>query len=295
MNRGIVFAGSAYVLWGVFPLYFHLLRGIPAFEVLMQRIVWSLVVLVAILVVRRRWAWLRDTARNPAIVGRYALSAVLIGVNWYVYIWAVQNGHVLDASLGYFITPLFSVLLGRVVLGERPRAVQWAAIAIAACGVLWLGVRAGHVPWVGLVLASSFSGYGLVKKMTPLGALEGLALETALLFPVAVASLLVLASHGQNALVTGDPALRWFLVAAGPLTALPMLLFGAGARRIPLTTLGLLQYISPTIQLLVGVLILGEVFSASSLFGYLMIWSALGIYAVDGLVRTRRTKEPVAP
>jgi chloramphenicol-sensitive protein RarD len=213
------------------------------------------------------------------------VSAALIGVNWYTYIWAVQNGHVLDSSLGYFITPLFSVLLGRLVLGERPRAIQWVAVGVAALGVLWLGLRAGHVPWVGLVLASTFSAYGLAKKLTPLGALEGLAVETAMLFPLAIAALPLLAA--QEVVVANEPSLRWLLIAAGPLTALPMLLFGAGARLIPLMTLGLLQYISPTLQLLVGVVILGEAFSVASLLGYLLIWSALAIYAVDGIARAR--------
>jgi chloramphenicol-sensitive protein RarD len=288
MNRGVAFAASAYTLWGVFPLYFHLLRAVPAFEVLMQRVVWSLLLLVVLLIARRHWRWLRETMQAPRILGRYVASALLIGVNWYVYIWSVQNDHVLDASLGYFITPLISVLLGRVVLGERPRPIQWVALAIATVGVLWLALRAGHEPWISLVLAMTFGAYGLMKKTAPLGALEGLALETALLFPVAIIALVWLASQGQSALMTGGDTLRWLLVATGPLTALPLLLFAAGARRIPLATLGLLQYISPTLQLLIGVLVFGEAFGGASAIGYTLIWFALSIYAVEGIVRGRR-------
>ncbi len=290
MNAGILYAAAAYLVWGAFPLYFRLLRDVPAFEVLMHRIVWSLVLVGAIVAVSRRWRWIGELASTPGTVGRYFVSAVLIAVNWFVYIWSVQNGHVVDASLGYFMTPLVSVLLGRLVFGERPRPVQWTAIAIAVCGVLWLAVLAGRVPWIGLTLALTFGGYGLAKKTAPLGALEGLTLETALLFPLAVVSLSWLDAHGQDALSTGSVATRWLLIGSGPLTALPLLMFASGARRIPLTTLGLLQYITPTMQLLLGVMVFGEAFDGSSLAGYGLIWTALVLYAMEGAWRARTAR-----
>ena len=292
MNPGIAFAASAYALWGLFPLYFRLLRSVPAFEVLMLRMVLSLLTVAIVLVLWRRWAWIEQVVANPRLLGRYGIAAVLVAVNWFVFIWATQNGHVVDASLGYFITPLVNVLLGRLVLDERPRPVQWTAIAIAAAGVLWLGIQTGHMPWIALALALSFGGYGLAKKMAPLGALEGLALETALLFPVAIAVLTWMASNGQSALVTAEPSLRWLLIASGPLTALPLLLFAAGARRVPMTTLGLLQFIAPTLQLLLGVLVFGEAFGGPSWIGYGLIWAALGLYAGESLWRATRPPRP---
>ncbi len=293
MKPGIAFALLAYGAWGVFPLYFRLLRSIPAFEVLMHRVVWSLVVMTLVLAALRRGRWIIDAARDGRLLTRYGISALSIAINWFAYIWSVQNGHVVDASLGYFITPLFSVLAGRLVLDERPRPVQWTAIAIASCGVVWLGVAAGPVPWIGLVIATSFSAYGLAKKTAPLGALEGLALETALLFPIAICALLWLASRGQNALETSGASLRLLLIASGPLTALPLVLFAAAARRIPLTTLGLLQYVSPTLQLVIGVLVVGEPFGVAAMVGYALIWSALALYAGESLWRARRSSEPV--
>ena len=295
MNPGIIFAALAYGLWGVFPLYFRALHGVPAFEVLMHRMVWALLVVVLILLVRHRWSWVREVWSAPRVLVRFAISAVLISLNWFVYIWAVNNGHVVDASLGYFITPLVNVLLGRIVLGERPRPAQWIAIGIAAAGVAWLGLQTGHLPWIGLALAATFGSYGLAKKTAPLGALEGLALETTLLFPFAFAALLWMSSQGQSAFADGDLHLRLLLLASGPLTALPLLLFAAGARRIPMTTLGLLQYISPTLQLLLGVWVFHEPFGGLSLIGYGLIWSALLLYASESLRRARPGLATVTP
>ena len=288
MNPGIVYAALAYGMWGVFPLYFRALHGVSPFEVLMQRMVWALLVVALILLVRHRWNWLRAVWSAPRVLVRFAISAVLIALNWFVYIWAVNNGHVVDASLGYFITPLVNVLLGRIVLGERPRPAQWTAIVIAAVGVAWLGWQTGHLPWIGLALAATFGSYGLAKKTAPLGALEGLALETLLLFPFAVAALWWLWSQRQSAFAAGDVQLQLLLVASGPLTALPLLLFAAGARRIPMTTLGLIQYISPTLQLLLGVWVFNEPFGGPSLIGYGLIWSALVLYASESLWRVRQ-------
>ena len=288
MTPGIVYAALAYICWGLFPLYFKTLAGVAPLEILLHRMVWALVVVALMLMLLRRWAWLRAVTADRALLGRFVISALLVSVNWFVYIWAINNDHVIDASLGYFITPLLNVLLGRFVLGERLRNAQWVAVAIAALGVAWLTWQTEHVPWIGLLLAASFGAYGLAKKTAPLAALEGLTLETMLLFPFAIVALAWLASQGQSAFVAGPSATRWLLVAAGPVTALPLLLFAAGARRIPMTTLGLLQYLSPTLQLLLGVWIYHEPFGQARFAGYVLIWAALVLYALDGAWQSRR-------
>ncbi|SDM65315.1 chloramphenicol-sensitive protein RarD [Oryzisolibacter propanilivorax] len=217
------------------------------------------------------------------------LSALLLSANWLIYVWAVNSGHVLDASLGYFILPLINVALGYVVLGERPRRGQWAAVAIAALGVLWLALQAGRLPWTGLAIALTFGGYGLLRKTAPLGALEGLALETALLAPLAAALLAWWGWQGTAAWAHASAADWAWLLAAGPITAVPLLLFAAGARRVPLATLGLLQYIAPSLQFLLGVGLLGEAVQPARLVGFALIWGALALFALEGAWQRRRT------
>ena len=243
MNRGIVYAALAYAMWGLFPLYFRQFAGVGAFEIVLHRVAWSLVFLGALLLWLRRWQWLASLRRQPAVVGAFCVSALLLSGNWITYVWAVMNGQVLDASLGYFINPLVNVLLGFFVLHERPRAGQWAAVALAAGGVLWLAVLGPQLPWIGLVIALSFGLYGLMRKTAALGALEGLTLETLLLAPLAVGLLAWRTWQGSGGLAHDGATLAW-LVGVGPLTSVPLLLFAAGARRIPLATLGLLQYLS---------------------------------------------------
>jgi chloramphenicol-sensitive protein RarD len=243
---------------------------------------WSLVFLLGLLAVRRQWAWMRELLRQPRVLGAFALSALLLAANWLTYVWAVNNGHVVDASLGYFILPLVNVALGFVFLHERPRTGQWLAVAVAAAGVVWLTVQAGHLPWIALVLALSFGFYGLLRKVAILGALEGLALETVLLAPLTVAVLGALAWQGQGALVQGDAATVGWLMLAGPVTAIPLLLFAAGARRIPMATLGILQYISPSLQLALGVWLFRESFDPDRLAGFALIWVALLLYSIEG-------------
>ena len=288
MNPGLLYAALAYTAWGLFPIYFKQLVQVNAFEVVMHRMVWSFLFLMVVLVVLRRWAWLRDVARQPRVLLAFGLSALLLSANWSVYVWAVQNAHMLDASLGYFILPLVNVAMGFVFLHERPRPAQWLAVAVAASGVLWLTVQAGRLPWVALVLALTFGTYGLLRKVAKLGALEGLTLETLLLLPMAVALLGWWTWHGQGALVQGDPVTLGWLLLAGPLTAIPLLLFAAGARRIPLATMGLLQYISPSLQMLLGVWLYGEPFEPARAIGFYMIWAALVIYSAEGLWLMRR-------
>ena len=288
MNTGIVYAALAYLSWGLFPLYFRQVAAVPALEVVLHRTLWSLVFVLALLAVRRQWAWMRELLRQPRVLGAFALSALLLAANWLTYVWAVNNGHVVDASLGYFILPLVNVALGYVFLHERPRPGQWLAVAVAAAGVLWLTVLTGRLPWIALVLALSFGFYGLLRKVAVLGALEGLTLETILLAPVTLAVLGAWAWQGQGALVQGDATTVGWLVLAGPVTAIPLLWFAAGARRIPLATMGILQYISPSLQLALGVWLFHESFESSRLAGFVLIWAALLVYTLEGWWVRRR-------
>jgi chloramphenicol-sensitive protein RarD len=286
MRTGILSAALAFLCWGLFPLYFHAISDVPPMQILVHRVLWSLLFLTIILAARRQWAWLGELRSRPRVIGSFAISSLLLSGNWLLYIWAVNNGHVIEASLGYFINPLVNVMLGYLVLKERLRPVQWAAIALAACGVLWLTWQAGQMPWIALILAASFGGYGLMRKTAALGALEGLSFETLILFPFALGYLGWLTMHGQNSFVsTAADSTRWLLVAAGPITAIPLLLFASGARKIPLSVLGLLQYIGPTIQMSLGIFVFHEAFTAARLVGFVLIWSALALYAAEGLYK----------
>jgi chloramphenicol-sensitive protein RarD len=302
MNRGVLYALSAYLIWGAMPIYLKSLQSVSAFEILAHRVLWSVVFVFGLLALLRRWQWVPHLLRAPRQLGLLAVSALLVSINWVIYIWAVNAGHIVDASLGYFINPLINVLIGALLLHERLRRPQWIAVALAAAGVAWLTWQAGQVPWIGLSLALSFGFYGLLRKQASVGAIEGLAVETALLAPAAAAWLLWLALHGQsqffNALSSGPSSLVLLLVLAGPITAIPLMLFAAGARRIPFATLGLLQYAGPTVQMLVGVHLYGEEFGGTKLAGYALIWLALAVFSGDMLLRgwrARNADSPAAP
>ena len=282
MQSGLVYAALAFVWWGLFPLYFRLVTTVPAPEILAHRVVWCLLCLAALLTGRRQWGWLRQVLRQPRVLAAFVASALLIGANWLAYIWAVNHGHVIEASLGYFITPLVNVLLGVTLLHERLRRLQWLALAIAAAGVLWLTVQAGQPPWIALALAISFGGYGLLRKIAVLGALEGLTLETLLLAPLALLVLGIAASQGTASFPAPDVLTNLWIIALGPITAVPLLLFAAGARRLSMATLGIVQYLGPTIQFLLGVSVFGEPFSGARFVGFAGIWLALVIYTLDG-------------
>jgi chloramphenicol-sensitive protein RarD len=287
MRNGIIYATLAFLCWGLFPLYFHALQEVPPSQILAHRVLWSLLFLAIVLTVRRQWKWLPAVLRQPRVIASFIASAFLLSANWLMYIWAVNNGHVIEASLGYFINPLVNIMFGYLVLKERLRRGQWAAIGLAAIGVAWLTWQAGTVPVIALILASTFGAYGLMRKTAALGALEGLSFETMVLFPLALGYVIWLSLHGQNSFVAASDHTRWLLLAAGPITAIPLLMFAAGARKIPLSVLGLLQYISPTIQFLLGIWLFHEAFTEARLVGFLLIWSALALYAAEGLWRNR--------
>jgi len=288
MLRGILAAGTAFTLWGVFPLYLRLLKQVPSLEILSHRVLWSVVLLMGLLAIRRQWDWLASVRARPRIVLTFVASALMVATNWVVYIWSVNHDHIIDASLGYFITPLFNVLFG-IGLGERLRLTQWLAVALAACGVVWLTVSAGQLPWIGLVIAVTFSLYGLLRKTAALGALEGLSIETLVLLPAA-SLFLLLPNAGSSHAFGSDVTLTLLLISAGPVTAIPLLMFAYGARRIPLSLMGLLQYIGPSIQLLIGVWLFNEPFGGNNLIGFALIWLGLALYSGEALLRGWRLK-----
>lgn len=287
MSTGYLYALAAFGIWGLFPLYFQFIAQVSSIEVVLQRSVWSLVFVMGILAWQGRWKWLGQIVHQPRLLGTFVVSALLLSCNWLTYVYAVQSGQVAEASLGYFINPLVNVLLGVLVLRERLKPVQWLAVGLAAAGVLWLTMHAGRLPWIALLLAASFGLYGLIRKTAPLGALEGLALENLLLAPVVVPALLWWSFARGGALAQGDWAVNGWLLLMGPLTALPLLFFAGAARRLPLAMLGMVQYLSPSLQLLLAVWYFKEPFDSQRLFGFALIWSALLLISADAL-RTRQ-------
>jgi chloramphenicol-sensitive protein RarD len=292
-RAGLFFGAGAYALWGVLPLYIHLLQDVPALQVLAHRVVWSLLLLIVVIVVLRRAGPILRAARGRTLLYLVA-SAGLIAVNWLVYIWAVQHHHVLEASLGYFINPLVNVALGVAVLGERLRRLQGVAIAVAAAGVAILAISGGGALWISLALAASFGLYGLVRKVAAIDALGGLTVETLLLAPASLALLFYAGQTGQGALGQST-GLDWLLVLAGPVTAAPLLLFAAAARRLPLTTLGLLQYIAPSFQFAQAILFFGEPVGLAHIVTFALIWTGCALYALDGVRSARARPKPLTP
>ncbi|MEP7296395.1 MAG: EamA family transporter RarD [Burkholderiales bacterium] len=294
MHAGIVYAALAFIWWGLFPLYFRLVTTVPAAQVLAHRVVWCLLFLGILLTARRQWGWLPQVLRRPKVLGAFVLSALMIGANWLAYIWAVLHGHVLEASLGYFITPLVNVLLGMTLLHERLRRAQWVALAIAAAGVLWLTVQAGRPPWIALSLGATFGSYGLLRKVAALGALEGLTLETLLLAPLALIVLGLATLDGSAAFPAPDALTNLWMIALGPITAVPLLLFAAGARRLSMATLGIVQYLGPSIQVVIGLWVFGEPFPMARFIGFACIWLALIVYSLDGWRVSRAVAQAAA-
>jgi chloramphenicol-sensitive protein RarD len=293
MNKGISYAIVAYGIWGLFPLYWKPLQAVPALQVLGHRIIWSFVLLAAILTVTRQWTAFRAAAFQQRTLRIYAAAALLISLNWGVYVWAVISGFVVESSLGYFINPLVSVLLGVIFLGERLRPGQWMAVGLAALGVLIVALAYGSFPVIALTLACSFGLYGLVKKTAPLNALHGLTLETGLLFAPTLIYLLTLDQLGQGVFLHTDAVTSLLLVGAGMVTTIPLLMFSAAARNVPLVMMGLLQYITPTMLFFLGVFVYHEAFSLTRLIGFVLVWAALVVFSVEGfLARAARREVP---
>ncbi len=283
MNRGIWYGIAAYGLWGFFPVYWKLLQDVPASESLVHRMIWSLVFLLGVLAWRKQWQWLGALRSNPRSIGPLVLAGSLLAVNWYTFIWAVNHGFVVESSLGYFITPLLSVALGVVLLGERLRRAQWLAVGLAAAGVLYLTFGYGEVPRIALILAFSFGLYGYIKKRVRLHPFESLAAEMAALFLPASGYLFFLLGRQQAVFGYGGLPMSLLLVSTGVVTAIPLLLFAGAAQRIPLSVLGLLQYIAPTLHFLLGVFLYHEPFTTQRLLGFAAVWLALLVFTADNL------------
>jgi chloramphenicol-sensitive protein RarD len=289
INRGILFAFGAYGIWGFLPAFWKALQEVPAPQILSHRILWSFFLLVGVLAIRKEIRPLKTASASTSIRLALTAAALLLGTNWLIYIWAVNAGFIVETSLGYFINPLVNVLLGVVFLRERLRPLQWVPIALAAAGVLYMTLATGVFPWISLALAFTFAMYGLLKKLAPIGALQGLTAETGVLVVPSFVFLGYLLSRAEPIFGPGDPVTVGLLLFSGGLTAVPLLLFGGAARRINLSTLGLIQYIAPSIQLLLGVLVYNEPFSLDKAVGFSMIWTALFIYSVEGIIFMRRT------
>lgn len=285
-RRGTLLGLAAYVSWGLFPLYWPLLEPGGALEILAHRVVWSLVFVVLVLVTTRRG--LRDLPRDRRGIGLLGIAAVLIGVNWGVFIWAVNHGHVIESSLGYFVNPLVSVALGVLVLGERLRRLQWIAVAVAFIGVVVLAVDAGGFPWIALTLAFSFGTYGLVKKVVGVGPVEGLVVEAGALVPLALGYLTWLTVTGDSTFTSHGADHTLLLMSGGAVTAIPLLFFAAAVAAAPLTRLGVLFYINPMMQFLIGVFVKHEALGVGRLIGFVLVWAALIVFTADTATNRRR-------
>jgi chloramphenicol-sensitive protein RarD len=290
MNKGIWYAVGAYVAWGFFPIYWKWLHTVPAIQLISHRIIWSFVLLAIVLFVTRQWKAFRRAALTRRVLLIYLASAILLTINWLTYVWAVNAGFIVETSLGYFINPLLSVLLGVFFLREKLRAWQWAPIGLAAIGVAYVAISYGQFPWIALTLAFSFGIYGLIKKAAPLGSLYGLTLETGLLFIPAVGFLIIMEMRGGGAFLHSGSVLDLLMVGAGVVTTIPLLMFASAAQRIPLSTVGVLQYITPTMQFLLGVLLYREPFNRSHLIGFSIVWVALAIFWLEGFLASRRQR-----
>ncbi|MEU8778047.1 EamA family transporter RarD [Streptomyces sp. NPDC048606] len=289
-RTGLLYGFGAYGLWGLVPLFWPLLIPSGAVEILAHRMVWSLAVVGIALLALRRWAWIAELVRQPRKLALTALAASVISVNWGLYIWSVNNGHVVEASLGYFINPLVTIAIGVMVLGERLRRVQWAAVGIGALAVVVLAVGYGRPPWISLVLAFSFAAYGLIKKKLDMGGLESLTAETALLFLPALGYLLWLGAQGRSTFASEGLGHSALLAATGLVTAIPLVFFGAAAIRVPLSTLGLLQYMAPVFQFGLGVLYFHEAMPPERWAGFSLVWAALVLLTWDALRTARRSR-----
>jgi chloramphenicol-sensitive protein RarD len=293
MNKGIWSGVAAYAMWGFFPIYWKLLQQVPALQLLGHRIGWSFGLLTVYILLSRQWDDFRTKAFNRRTIGIYTIAGVLLSINWLIYVWGVNAGFIVETSLGYFINPLLSVLLGVIFLRERLRPLQWLPVALAASGVIYLTVAYGRLPWIALSLAFSFGFYGFVKKLAPLGSLYGLTLETGIVFPIALFYLVFVGFNGTGAFLHNGGLVDILLIGGGIVTTIPLLLFASAARQIPLTVVGILQYIAPTLQFLIGIFIYHEPFDRSRLIGFGLVWIALLIFWVESYLANRVLVQPI--
>lgn len=285
MNRGVFIAVAAYVIWGISPIYWKLIQGVPAMEIVGHRMTWSFLFVVTVIFIRRESQFLWAILKQPRSTLIFLVTALLLSINWLVYIWAVNSGNIVDASLGYFINPLVNVVFGVIFLKERLRAWQWVSVSLAFLGVVYLTFRLGTLPWIGLVLALTFGVYGLIRKKVTERSIYGFAMETGFMFLPAFGYLSILELSGRGNFAHRGLADALLLVTTGAYTAIPLVMFGMAAQLVQLSTLGFIQYITPTLQFLIGVFVYGEEFSVDKLVGFGMIWIALGIFSVEGIVR----------
>jgi len=286
-RAGLLFGLGAYLLWGFLPLYFKLLQGVASTEIVAHRILWSLVFLVLLVSLWRRWPAIRAALAASRVMMTLTVTALLIAANWLIYIWAVLNGHVLAGSLGYYLNPLINVLLGVVILKEKLTRGQIAAVLLAGAGVAVLAAGAAEGLWISLTLALTFGLYGFIRKIAPVDALEGLTIETAILAPISLCWILWLQQQGIGGFTAFSATTNALLILGGALTAIPLLLFNAAAKRLPYSTLGFLQYIAPSLQFLLAVLVFGEAFTPAHMLCFGAIWAALAIFAFEGLRQSR--------
>ena len=292
MNKGILYSVTVYALWGFFPIYWKLLSHVPALQLLGHRIAWSFLLLLGVIFITKQWNEFRAML-NASTFRIYLIAALLIGVNWLTYVWAVNAGFIVETSLGYFINPLLSVLMGVLFLGERLRPMQWIPVALAAIGVAYLTFAYGQLPWIALLLAFTFGFYGLVKKLAPLGSLYGLTLETGILFLPAFVYLGIVESNNTAAFLHSGITSDLLMIGAGLVTTIPLLMFAVAAKQLPLTMIGVLQYIAPTIQFLIGVFLYKEPFDQSRLLGFGIVWLALMIFWVENYFANHVPLQPL--
>jgi len=293
MKKGLLYAFGAYAIWGLFPIYWKFVQQVPALEVIGHRIGWSFVLLMIVTLATRQWQKLR-ALMTWRVLGVYLLAGLLLSVNWLIYVWGVNAGFIVETSLGYFINPLLSVLLGVVFLRERLRLAQWLPISMAAAGVIYLTITYGRLPWIAITLAFSFGLYGLVKKLAPLGSLYGLTLETGLVFLPAVAYLLFVEFKGAGHFLHDGVTTDLFLIGAGVVTTIPLLMFASAVRLIPLSMVGIMQYIAPTLQFLIGVLVYHEPFDRTRMIGFGMVWLALILFWAEEYL-AHKSRQVTAP
>ena len=291
MNKGIWYGIAAYAMWGFFPIYWKLLHDVPALQLLGHRIAWSFLLLLAYVLLTKKWNDFRSVAFDRKTLGIYAVAGVLLSLNWLIYVWGVNAGFIVETSLGYFINPLLSVLFGVIFLREKLRPMQWLPVIIAAIGVTYLTITYGRPPWIALSLAFTFGLYGLVKKLSPLGSVFGLTLETGIVFPAALVYLIVVQANGTGGFLHDGLTVDLLLIGAGVVTTIPLLMFASAAKEIPLNMIGVLQYFAPTIQFLIGVFVYKEPFDTTRFIGFGIVWLALIIFWVENVSAHRR---PVA-